>query len=111
MIELKTLSLDYFYQFSCKNLEAISDMFADDCQLRDWENIGDGKDAVIAVYEKIFDSVDTISVTPRALYEDGTDTVIAELLITINGKERIFVTDIITFDHDNKIVSVRAYKG
>lgn len=111
MIELKKLSLDYFYQFSCKNLETISDMFADDCQLRDWENAGDGKDAVIDVYKKIFASVDTIAVTPRALYEDESNTVIAELLITINGKEQIFVTDIITFDDDNKIISVRAYKG
>ena len=111
MIDLKTLSLNYFYLFTCKNLAAISDMFADDCQLRDWENSGDGKNAVIAVYEKIFASVDTIAVTPRALYEDSSNTVIAELMITVNGREQIFVTDIITFDNDDKIVSVRAYKG
>jgi hypothetical protein len=37
--------------------------------------------------------------------------VIAELLITINGKEQILVTDVITYDETGKIVSVRAYKG
>ena len=53
--------------------------------------------------------------TPRlgtliSLYEDG-DTVIAELLISIDGKERILVTDILQFTDEGKIVGVRAYKG
>jgi hypothetical protein len=64
----------------------------------------------MAVYNKIFDSVESITVTPRAMYQEGL-TVIAELLITIDGKEQILVTDIITYDEIGKIVSVRAYKG
>jgi hypothetical protein len=110
MIDLKALSLRYFYLFSTKNLDAIAKMFALGCQLRDWENAAVGKDDVVAVYEKIFNSVDSITATPGALYEDG-DNIIAELLITINGAEQILVTDIITFNDDGKIISVRAYKG
>ena len=110
MIDLKALSLRYFYLFSSKNLDAIAKMFAPGCRLRDWENAAVGKDDVVAVYEKIFNSVDSITATPGALYEDG-DNIIAELLITINGAEQIFVTDIITFNDDGKIISVRAYKG
>jgi hypothetical protein len=37
--------------------------------------------------------------------------VLAELLITIDGKEQILVTDVITFNEIAKISSVRAYKG
>ena len=109
-MDLKSLCLEYFYNFSLKDIDSLSKMFASGCQLRDWENSAVGKEDVVAVYEKIFNSVDTITVTPRALYEDS-DTIIAELLITINGKEQILVTDIITFNEAGKIISVRAYKG
>ena len=109
-MDLKSLCLEYFYNFSLKDIDSLSKMFASGCQLRDWENSAVGKEDVVAVYEKIFNSVDTIAVTPRAVYEDN-DTIIAELLITINGKEQILVTDIITFNEAGKIISVRAYKG
>jgi hypothetical protein len=109
-MDLKSLCLEYFYNFSLKDIDSLSKMFASDCQLRDWENSAVGKEDVVAIYKKIFNSVDTIVVTPRAVYEDS-DTIIAELLITINGKEQILVTDIITFNQAGKIISVRAYKG
>ena len=110
----KNRCLEYFFHFSTKNLELISDMFADTVHLRDWEHSTSNKEDTVAVYKKIFDSVDTIAVTPFALYQDeGTDgtVVVAELWITINGNEQIFVTDVITFDENNLINSVRAYKG
>jgi hypothetical protein len=110
MSDLKSLSLEYFYHFSCKDLDAVSRMFVSGSVLRDWENSAEGKVDVVAVYEKIFNSVKSIAVTPRALYKDG-DTVIAELLISINDDEQILVTDIITFNEAGKIISVRAYKG
>lgn len=110
MDDLKSLCLEYFYSFSLKDIDSLSKMFASGCQLRDWENSAVGKEDVLAIYEKIFNSVDTIAVTPRAVYEDN-DTIIAELLITINGKEQILVTDIIAFNEAGKIISVRAYKG
>jgi hypothetical protein len=109
-MDLKARSLEYFYNFSSKNSSALSWMFTSVCFLHDWENDAAGKTDVMSVYNKIFNSVESIAVTPRAIYQDGL-TVIAELLITINGKEQILVTDVITYDETGKIVSVRAYKG
>ena len=109
-MDLKARSLEYFYNFSSKNSSALSWMFTSVCFLHDWENDAAGKTDVMSVYNKIFDSVESIAVTPRVIYQDGL-TVIAELLITINGKEQILVTDVITYDETGKIVSVRAYKG
>ena len=109
-MDLKARSLEYFYNFSSKNSSTLSWMFTSVCFLHDWENDAAGKTDVMSVYNKIFNSVESIAVTPRAIYQDGL-TVIAELLITINGKEQILVTDIITYDETGKIVSVRAYKG
>ena len=109
-MDLKSRSLNYFYIFSTKNSTALSFMFTSVCFLHDWENDAAGKAEVMAVYNKIFNSVESITVTPKAMYQEGL-TVIAELLITINGKEQILVTDVITYDEIGKIVSVRAYKG
>ena len=109
-MDQKSLALEYFLRFSCKDIQALDRMFAEGCCLRDWENQALGKADTLKVYEKIFASVDQISVTPGFLYEDG-DTVIAELLISIDGKERILVTDILQFTDEGKIVGVRAYKG
>lgn len=110
----KNRCLEYFFHFSTKNLELVSNMFSDDVHLHDWDHNTGNKEDTVTVYKKIFDSVDTIAVTPFALYQDesteGT-TVVAELWITINGKEQIFVTDVITFDENDLIKSVRAYKG
>jgi hypothetical protein len=110
MSDLKSLSLEYFYNFSLKDIDSLSKMFASGCKLRDWENSAEGKEDVVAVYEKIFNSVKSIAVTPKAVYQNN-NTIIAELLITINGNEQILVTDIITFNEAGKIISVRAYKG
>lgn len=110
----KDRCLEYFFLFSTKNLELVSNMFADNIHLHDWEHNTSNKEETVAVYKKIFDSVNTIAVTPFAMYCEGT-TVIAELWITINtdlGNEQIYVTDVITFDkHTDEIISVRAYKG
>jgi hypothetical protein len=110
----KARALEYFFHFSTKNLELISDMFADDVHLQDWEHSTNNKEETVAVYKKMFDSVDTITVTPFALYEDSSPdglTVIAELWITVDGKDQFFVTDIIVFDDDTDLIRcVRAYR-
>ena len=114
MSYLKARTLEYFFHFSTKNLQLVSEMFTDDVHLHDWENNTNNKNDTVAVYKKIFDNVNTITVTPFALYQDeGTEgtVVIAELWITIDGDEQIYVTDVITYDKDNMITSVRAYKG
>ena len=108
-MDLKQLANTYFEIFSRKDLNGLVAGFDNNITLRDWENVADGIESVTAVYKLIFDSVETIQVTPIAVYQDG-NTVAAELEILINGIEKIFVTDIISFNGD-KIASVRAYKG
>jgi len=108
-MNLETLAEDYFEAFSHKDLDTLALMFHDDVELRDWEISAEGIDEVLEANQKIFDSVTSIKVTPDALYSDG-DTVIAELIIDINGKEKLLVVDILTFEND-LIKSIRAYKG
>ena len=109
MSDLKQLASNYFETFSSKDLDGLAKLFTDDPSLRDWTGLAEGKTNVSTANKNIFDSVETITVTPTALYQDG-NTVSAELDILINGTEKLLVVDVITFEGD-KIASVRAYKG
>ena len=109
MNDLKQLATEYFAIFSNKDLDSLADMFTDTAVLRDWTGSAEGKDAVLTANKNIFDSVDTITITPLSLYEDG-NTVAAEIEVLLNGGEKLLVVDVITFE-GNKISSLRAYKG
>lgn len=109
-MDYKNRALNYFNAFSEKNLLNLKFMFDQNVTLRDWDIYARGVVDVMEANQKIFDSVDTIKVTPLALYQQDT-TVIAELTILVNGTETLLVTDIIEFTNDGKIKNIRAYKG
>ena len=100
----------YFKVFSKKKIDELSELFSDDITLRDWENNASGKSEVLNVNKKIFNNLESISVVPINLYQNE-NKIIAELEIIINGKEKILVVDIISFNNDGKIKSIKAFKG
>jgi len=106
---LKEIATQYFETFSRKDLNGLASMFTDTVTLRDWERSASGKVDMLAANKSIFDAVDTITVTPMALYEDS-NTVTAEIEVLVNDDTRLLVVDVITFEGD-KISSLRAYKG
>ena len=103
-------SKHYFKVFSEKNLDELSKLFADDIELRDWENSSSGKSNVILTNKKIFDTVESINAKPKNIYQDG-NVIIAELDILINNKDKILVVDIIHFNESAKICRINAFKG
>lgn len=109
-MDFKNQALKYFDAFSNKDLNLLETMFVSGVQLRDWEVTARGKIEVGSAVRKIFDSVGTITVVPVALYENER-IVIAELKIIVNNNETLLVTDIITFNGEGQITSIRAYKG
>tara|TARA_Y100000034_G_scaffold128907_1_gene184395 strand:+ start:215 stop:601 length:387 start_codon:yes stop_codon:yes gene_type:complete len=114
-------SLEYFEAFNRHDLDELREMFSEDVSLRDWEISVSGIDEVLGANSRIFGSVDSISITPIMVYEgedkllmgplDVAGTSIIELEILINGKEKLLVTDILDFNRDGKIKSIRAYIG
>ena len=107
-------SLEYFATFSEKDSEGLRSMFADNVYLRDWEILANGIDEVVAANQDIFDKVETIVVTPIRVWDflsHEDNVVVAELEIVVNNEETLLVTDILEFDDDEKIKSIRAYKG
>ena len=100
----------YFQKFSDKDLEALAEMFAEDVLLTDWDISESGKDDVVAANKRIFDSVESIVVKPLSVYSDGDNSFAVEILILVNDKEILEVVDVICFNEEGLINSIKAYK-
>ena len=126
IVSLIGVAEKYFRLFSAKDLDALDSLFDDNATLRDWETQAKGKPDVLAAMKNIFDSVESIKVSPvnMVFATDGTSplTVIAELDIVVNKElrstefdgtdnERLAVVDIIDFTDEGKILGIRAFKG
>jgi|SRR3989338_4021789 len=107
--DLKGAAREYFKLFSEKNSDRIRDMLDLRSSLIDWEIDVQGRDNIIEAVKAVFGSVDQIFVDPLHLYREG-NIVIGDLLITINGKDKIKVIDVLEFSPQGKIKSINAYK-
>ena len=110
----------YINAYAAKNIEQVSAMFADDILLRDWKISVRGKPAAIAETEKNFKSAESIAIeilrtheaiTYEAVTHGATTSVAGELRIVVDGREELFVVDIVEFNSAGKIQSIRAYLG
>ena len=121
IVSLIGVAEKYFRLFSAKDLDALDSLFDDNATLRDWETQAKGKPDVLAAMKNIFDSVESIKVSPvnMVLATDETSplTVIAELDIVVNKElrstefdgtdnERLAVVDIIDFTDEGKILGI-----
>ena len=110
MNKLKNLVKEYFFYFSNKDISNLRNMFDDNINLRDWEINAKGIDSVCQANLKIFNSVETINVSPKLIVAEDK-YIFAELGIIINNNELINVVDIIEFNNEQKIINIRAFKG
>jgi ketosteroid isomerase-like protein len=102
--------LAYLRHYSQRDLAQVSGMFADDVTLRDWNISVVGKAAAVAETQRNFESARSIEIQASGVYEAG-DTVAGELRIVVDGNTELYVVDVISFDPDGKIKSIRAYLG
>ena len=100
----------YFAYFSNKNLEPLINLFADDILLRDWEIKELGKNNVKKAFTNIFNNVDKIEVNCINTSIIGLRAY-CEIEIIVNSNQILKVVDIIDFDKDNLIYSIKAFKG
>ena len=109
-ILIEKVARDYCAAFSKKDLNKLKQMFAANICLRDWEVFVIGRDEVCSINRKFFNTVTKINVDPVNIFVNGIH-VVGELIIAIDDKEIIRVVDILEFDQDLKIISIKAYKG
>jgi len=100
----------YIAAYARKDLAAIDAMLAPDASLRDWNLSVQGKAATLAETAKNFAAVATIDIDILALYA-SEDAVAGELKIVVDRREELRVVDVITFNAQGAVVSIRAYLG
>ncbi len=106
----KELCLAYLNRYAEKNLDGIAEIFDDEIVLRDWNILVYGKPNALIETRKNFDAAESIAIEPLFLYENQ-NSIAAELKITLNGSDELYVIDVVTFNPSGKIQSIRAYKG
>lgn len=104
----KKICLLYLRRYEEKDLKSIEEMFSNDIVLRDWKIRVEGKENAINETRKNFESVRSIKIEVLSLYENK-NTVAAELKITIDDKDELYVVDVITINTEGKISSIKAY--
>jgi hypothetical protein len=107
---LSELAIIYFDAFGRADILSIRNCFSDDVSLRDWSLEASGIESVLIEYSNIFQELSNVVVNVVHLYEIES-TVIAELIISADEIASIKVVDIISFNDNGKISSIRAYKG
>ena len=100
----------YLEAYADKDLERVSTMFADGVALRDWKISVSGKRAAVAETEKNFNAAESVRIDILNTYESD-DAVAGELRITVDESEVLYVVDVVSYDADGKISSIRAYLG
>lgn len=100
----------YFKSFQNKDIKTLEKMFSEQITLRDWEVDVKGVDRVLKANQNIFNNTGDIKITRMSTIAHESGLTFSEILIDVNG-EQLKVLDVIVFNNDNKITSIRAYKG
>lgn len=106
----KEVCLSYLRKYEEKDINGIEKLFSDAIVLRDWKIRVTGKENALVETRKNFEAVDSIKIDVLSTYENE-NTVAAELKITIDATEELYVVDVITINSESKIASIRAYVG
>jgi hypothetical protein len=106
----RSIALLYLNHYAAKNLTGASELFAENIVLRDWKIRVEGKTAALNETCKNFEAVSTLYIDVLAVYEHK-NTVAAELKIVIDGKEELYVVDIIEVNAAGLITAIRAFVG
>ena len=105
----------YLRAFSNRNIEILSEMFAEDVELHDWNASIIGKKGVLEFNRALFVEFEEIEVEIKNIIHLRSDNLAAVEfdLCLRNSVEEIMipVVDIIGFGEGNKILFVRAYRG
>ena len=100
----------YLHSYQNKDIETISTLFASDIHLRDWKISVHGKRLALSETQKNFDNASSLDIEILSLMENK-NSVSGELRIIVNGTEVLYVVDVVTFNDEGLISSIRAYLG
>tara|TARA_Y100000589_G_C27175435_1_gene638511 strand:+ start:722 stop:1063 length:342 start_codon:yes stop_codon:yes gene_type:complete len=100
----------YFNYFINKDIDQLISLFSDEIVLRDWEIEEKGINKVKNAFINIFNNLDKINIKYLNISLINL-RFYCEIEIIINEDEILKVVDIIDFDDDGLIISIKAFKG
>lgn len=114
---MSNLITKYFEAFNNKDLDALSEMYADDVVLNEWnENVFEGKEAVLKANKELFEKFDKLNIKV-CVTADRTNsfmpvsyTSLNEISVSLDDNTHITVIDVIEVER-RKIIGIRAYRG
>ena len=111
---LKRSAMRYFEVWNQHDVPGLKNLLAAEATLRDWEVEKKGREEVANANSKIFATAPGIKIEVLTVHvATATRTVACKILVKPNNNKstELKVVDIITFNEQGKILSVRAYKG
>ena len=114
MDNLANLANKYFEVWNSHDSKNVGDLFSENGILRDWEILAEGKKDIVDANQNIFNEVPNVKVEVLKMHiSENTNTVSNEILVHTNhdDNEILKVVDIIEYNDDGLIKSLRAYKG
>ena len=114
MNNYKNLVENYFKIWNNHNSKELGSLFSENAYLRDWDIFVEGKQNIINANQNIFNSFPYISIKIENIHiSTDTNTVTNEILVKLNNQNNdiLKVVDIIEYNNNGLIKSLRAYKG
>lgn len=100
----------YLACYAAKDLDGVSNMFAEHIHLRDWKISVHGKATAIAETQKNFENAQSIEIEILNTMSNE-HSVSGELKIVVDQTEVLYVVDVLTFNEKGLIASIRAFIG
>lgn len=107
------ISTNYLHAFQNRDIDALAAFLSDSVELRDWEVYAKGKQNVLEANMRIFDSFTSIEldITNLIVMENQAAVEFTLFLRNNDNQIKLLVTDILEFNSDGEITTVRAYRG
>lgn len=107
---LKDRFLHFLDRYAAKDLPALMATLSPEVKLRDWNVSVRGCHGVEQFLRQNFRDANTLSIDVLAIHESA-NCVAGELRIVVNGCIELFAIDVIEFDAEGGIRSIRSYQG
>ncbi len=108
--KLIIIATKYFKLFENKNIDELSKLFSHSVILKDWEIKIKGRKKLINFLTKVFDA-NSFKIKIINHFTNEIKKINAcKIIITLKGKKKLQVIDIIHFDKNLKIKKIEAYK-
>lgn len=105
------LAMRYLHSYAMRDIPTMELLFADNIIFHDWNGKKEGKPNALKYIEKLFKSPNSalfeLDIVRVAL---GQDTIMVEFTLIVNKKPTLTMVNVIDYDQDDRIKSIRVYK-